>query len=683
VALNASQGFWLEWARELRRQAGDTRLPLDLRARLREWARRAAARAALDRSVTETERAAAAEPITPAAPLDGPTHAVRRDGPREPGLSRILFVMLHPGFIRYYEGALLGLAAAGHDVHLAFEDGREKLGNSMLAARLEAASPRITCGHTPARSENVRDFLARKDRGALRGGGTRLPAAGRRDEVWDSAATTVRVALDYLRYFEPAFARAGKLRDRAEKRLPRVYVAPIRAVAALGTGARRLLAGALGAFERAIPVSAALETFIREQRPDLLLVTPLIELGSQQVDYVKCARRLGLRSALCVASWDNLTSKGLIRVVPDHVVVWNEAQKSEAVTLHGVPPEAVIVTGAQVFDKWFEARPSRTRQEFCRAVGLDPDRPFVLYVGSSVFVAPDEVPFTERWVAHLRNSADPLLASAGILVRPHPANARQWLAFNAARPGVAVWPPVDSDPNGPDVHRDYFESLYYSAAVVGVNTSAQLEAGIVGRPVFTIRSPEFEHSQGGTLHFQHLVSPDSGVVQSAATLDEHLTQLGAVLRGDVDATEANRRFVRSFIRPHGEQEPAGPVFVRSIASLAAMPRPAPQQPTAAAALARPLAYGAARVARALAEDRPLWVHVLRPLVTLTVRGAAVVYWARTDGRERLHHALKRARRQAQRARHESGRAIERQWRRARKRARQVRAAASGVVRRSL
>ncbi|HXH24768.1 MAG TPA: hypothetical protein VNI78_05935 [Vicinamibacterales bacterium] len=41
----ARRTFWFEWSREMKRQAGDERLPLALRARLREQARRALARA--------------------------------------------------------------------------------------------------------------------------------------------------------------------------------------------------------------------------------------------------------------------------------------------------------------------------------------------------------------------------------------------------------------------------------------------------------------------------------------------------------------------------------------------------------------------------------------------------------------------------------------------------------------
>jgi hypothetical protein len=89
-------------------------------------------------------------------------------------------------------------------------------------------------------------------------------------------------------------------------------------------------------------------------------------------------------------------------VLPERIVVWNEAQKTEAVSLHRARPEQVVVTGAQLFDRWFAARPTRSREAFCRDVGLDPSRPFVLYLGSSMFIAPDEVPFAERWVAALR-----------------------------------------------------------------------------------------------------------------------------------------------------------------------------------------------------------------------------------------------------------------------------------------
>jgi hypothetical protein len=603
-------------------------------------------------------------------------------------MSRILFVMLHPGFVRYYEDALQALAAEGHDVHVAFEVSRTKLGEDVTARRLATRSPRITCGATPERTESVRDFLVRGDREATRSGGGHGAAPwspeGRR-QAWESLGTTVRLLLDYLRFFEPAFAHAAALRERVEKRLPRVHRGVVRLVARGGRRARSALGAMLNAIEQTIPPNPAIDRFIREQHPDLMLVTPLIELGSQQVDYVKCARRLGVRSALCVASWDNLTTKGLIRVVPDHVLVWNEAQKREATSLHHVPEDRVLVTGAHLFDGWFDARPSRTREEFCRMVGLDPHRRFVLYVGSSVFIAPDEVPFAERWRVALLNAPNAAVRSAGVLVRPHPANARQWRALDPDLRDTALWPPIGTDPNAPDFRRDYFDSLYHCAAVVGVNTSAQLEAAIVGRPVFTIRAPEFAHAQAGTLHFQHLVGPDSGFVRTAESLDEHVQQLAAALNGHADVADVNARFVRSFIRPFGIDVPAVPAFARTVDSLTRLPRQAPHTERLWVLAARPFAAMLAQAARALAEDRPLWVYPLRPLVSVAVCGWAAGIELAGFGRS-AWRSLKPVRRTAWRSCYEASQALHRRKRRANKAlGRAVRtagAAARRVVRRN-
>ena len=595
-------------------------------------------------------------------------------------MSRILFVMLHPGFVRYYEGALRGLAAAGHDVHVAFEVSRAKLGEDATAARLATWSPRLTCGPAPERAQSVRAFLLRGDRTATRTGETpgRVSAA----EAWESLATTVRLLTDYLHFFEPAFAGAEGLRSRAEKRLPRIYPPFVRAAARAGPGPRAALAAGLRTFERLIPTEPGVDAFLRQQDPDLLLVTPLVELGSQQVDYVKAARRLGIRSVLCVASWDNLTSKGLMRVVPDHVVVWNDAQRIEAVDLHGARPEQVQVTGAQPFDRWFGARPSRDREAFCREAGLDASRPFVLYVGSSSFIAPDEVPFVERWLSRLARSSDPRIAGIGVLVRPHPANARQWRRFDTASfPNVALWPPIGTDPNAPDFHRDYYDSLWHSTAVVGINTSAQIEAAIVGRPVLTIRVPEFAHSQEGTLHFRYLV--DQGPVSVAASFDAHLSQLAECLDGMPPQLEARRAaFVRRFVRPMGLNTAAAPVFVERITALGGQPRPMPQADPWWAILGRLPAALMARVAYALAEDRPLWVYALRPVLAGSAWTLALVDGPGDGWAALARVRARRVRRAAWIAWYESTRAAQGFGRRGRKALRRWTRPVEAVVRRA-
>ena len=216
-------------------------------------------------------------------------------------------------------------------------------------------------------------------------------------------------------------------------------------------------------------------------------------------------------------SWDHLSSKALIRVVPDKLIVWNETQRDEALRFHGIPADRVIVTGAQCFDQLVrspaDAGPGRV---------LRPGRParrtapFVLYVGSALFKgSPSEALFAARWAEAVRRSADPRLRDVPILVRPHPQRLDEWRAPEAvaalARAGVTVW---GSNPVDPESRADYFDSLYHAAAVVGLNTSALVEAAIVDRPVFTLLLPEFRENQEGTFHFHHLMTVGDGFLNA-------------------------------------------------------------------------------------------------------------------------------------------------------------------------
>src|SRR5205814_947841 len=111
-----------------------------------------------------------------------------------------------------------------------------------------------------------------------------------------------------------------------------------------------------------------------------------------------------------------------------------------------------------------------------------------------------------------------------------------------------------------------------------------------------VRAPEFAHSQDGTLHFRHLVDGD-GVVQVAASLDQHVAQVRAVLDGDSGWARRARTFVQAFVRPHGLDEPAAPIFARTIGALAAQPRPAARPDGALIVLARGPALLLAYLAR--------------------------------------------------------------------------------------
>jgi hypothetical protein len=115
--------------------------------------------------------------------------------------------------------------------------------------------------------------------------------------------------------------------------------------------------------------------------------------------------------------------------------------------------------------------------------------------------------------------------------------------------------------------------MYHSHAVVGVNTSAMIESGIVGRLVFSFHVPELAGTQEGTLHFQHLKR--GGLLQLADTLEEHVAQLARSFESTESDRDRVRAFIQWFVRPYGLDEPATPRVVQAIEEQAAA-RPAQQ-----------------------------------------------------------------------------------------------------------
>jgi hypothetical protein len=460
---------------------------------------------------------------------------------------RIFCSMHHLGSFLVYEPVIRELATRGHDIHLVVSRG-ETLGWEQTLQAVLADHPNISWSW--------------------------LSPSPLSSSIWFELAKTIRIWAGYLRYFEPEYAGAPELKARAEQGVPAGLVRLSSRPMFRSARQRRRLLQLLRLVERTIPPVPEVQQALREQKPDVVFITPLVYLGSWQFEVLRTALAEGLRTAVGVGSWDHLSSKALIRDMPHRVLVWNETQKDEAMRLHGVPADRIVVTGAQCYDRWFDRVPVRTRDEFHRRVGLPVDRPFILYVCSALFWgSPVEAEFVRRWIRDLRTSAHEELRSAAVLIRPHPARMEEWKAIDLSQfDAVSLY---GSNPKDPESREDYFESLFYSSAVAGLNTSAFIEAAVVGRPVHTILTPEFHDNQEGTLHFHYLLRVGGGVLHAARTLTEHHAHLADSLQRPAAARDATLPFVREFVRPQGLDRLATPILCDALEDLARTPAPAP------------------------------------------------------------------------------------------------------------
>ena len=524
---------------------------------------------------------------------------------------RVLFFLGGPSFyLRQFSSLIAELNERGHDVHLAFQRSKGDLPESAGAVRTE----QLTYDFAPERS---------------------------RSDGWRPVAWLVRGLADLARYTHPRYERAPLLRERMTSKILRHLTKsgefePLGRTLALRIG-RRLAAGpdarlservirVAAQLEEAIPSSRRVDRYISARAPDVVLATPVVNRASTQVEFLKSARRLRIPAATCVASWDNLTNKGLLKFAPERVFVWNDVQCREASELHGIPSDRVVATGAQLFDQWFERQPSCPREQFVRSIGLDPRRPYVLYTCSNP--AMTEVPetgFVDEWIGALRAGEDERLRGLGVAIRPHPNDDGLWRDFDQGRfANVVVWPPLGTLPVTGEARAAFFDSLVHSAAVVGINTTAMIEAAIVGKSVLTVLAPEF--AQESTLHFDYLLEENGGFLHVASSLAEHTEQLGGVLSEGAADEERRRRFVESFVRPHGLGRPATPILADAIEELATLPVES-RTPPKALLLRVPLAIEAALCSLVMVvpdlEVRRRLRRATRPLLA-TARRAALL-----------------------------------------------------------
>ena len=407
--------------------------------------------------------------------------------------------------------------------------------------------------------------------GSEEGKVTVVRAPGRSDR-YKRSTDKLRNVIDYLHFLGSAFDNIPYSRLRRRGQVPELASRFIRQHQLRYGLRRRLALWWLKLVDESLPPDPTIVAHLRAHRLDALVVCPLLgpELG--QHEHVRAAKRLGVPTVFAVHSWDNLSSKGLIRLSPECVAVWNHVQRGEAVELHHQPEGRVVITGAYPFDGWFSTSPSLSRSEFLNRVGLPEDRKLILYLCSALYFAKaqPEGDFVRDWLIKLRNASDQRLREAAVVIRPHPKRATEFIEHHPLGDDklAVIWPARGEMPNSIERHTTFFDSLYHADAVVGLNTSAMIEAAIVGREVHTILEPRYHVSQQETFHFGYLSDPKNGLLRVADGWEAHFLQLSEELSAAQGAKRA-ARFVDRFVRPRGREQRASAVMADEIERTAA------------------------------------------------------------------------------------------------------------------
>ncbi len=446
----------------------------------------------------------------------------------------MLFIARSVAHFSYFDSVLAGLLTRGAEVEIAFDTGWSKKWRRTDMRAVEEfrkEHPELITSWSVRRSDRHRDrIFALRELRSYRSYLTRRETTPYYVERWRG-------------YLEEPWKR------RSESRLFR---------ALLGSPLGDL---ALKAAEASTPPDPGVMKFIRARSPDVMVVSPVNLRFSEETDYVKAARRLGVPTALPVLSWDNLSTKALIQIPPDRLFAWNEHHLKDAMQIHRIPPGRIEMAGSPFFDKWFDkAVEIPGREAFCRQLGLDPAKRILLYLGSSRKIAANEGWFVEKLLRFLAASKNEQLRDCQLLIRPHPANAKPYQHISGE--GVCVFPREGELPETREGFAQMRASFAHAEAALGINTSGMVDAVLADLPTFSVRIPRYAQTQSEAVHFRHLEADDALYLSDDLTgFCEALIRLFA---GE-DPKAANRKaFARKFARPRGLDRPAGDVIAESV-----------------------------------------------------------------------------------------------------------------------
>lgn len=222
--------------------------------------------------------------------------------------------------------------------------------------------------------------------------------------------------------------------------------------------------------------------------PDLVF-TPDV-FGDADVMMLKSALHNNVPNVGMVLSWDNNTSKGLMRVMPDKLIVQNEIIKQESIDIQCVPAEIISISGIAHYDYYLQHKPTE-RDIFLGKVGIKGNKKIVL-------VSPAGAKFvgTDWQILEILKRAckDGLINhDVQFLVRIHPTNKVDLTNFVPDEnfvidePGISFSGVREKDNElDKDALQHLEDTLFYADVVINTLSSIVIDAAVFDKPVITI-----------------------------------------------------------------------------------------------------------------------------------------------------------------------------------------------------
>lgn len=116
-------------------------------------------------------------------------------------------------------------------------------------------------------------------------------------------------------------------------------------------------------------------SYFEKYKPELVFLPHLFD--EEEINILREAKKRGIKTLGMIYSWDKITSRCLIRLLPQKFVVVNNLVKEELIRHNDANPEDIFVGGVPTYDVYFNGKNSN-RADFFRRIGVDPSKKLIL-----------------------------------------------------------------------------------------------------------------------------------------------------------------------------------------------------------------------------------------------------------------------------------------------------------------
>ncbi len=228
--------------------------------------------------------------------------------------------------------------------------------------------------------------------------------------------------------------------------------------------------------------------YFEKYNPDLVFLAHLFE--EPEIHLLREAKRRGVRSIGFINSWDKVTARCIMRLLPDKTVAFNDLVKQGLLKYNEIKERDIVVSGIPQYDHYFNGE-FLSREDFFKTIGIDPRKQLIVYAPVGKAYSNSDWDIIDLLYA-MKNNGE-FGSNAELLVRFQPNDfikdeelqKRPWLIYDYPGKRFSTTRGVDWDMDASDL-KHLRNTLKHMSVLICYASSMSIDGVIFGKPVINI-----------------------------------------------------------------------------------------------------------------------------------------------------------------------------------------------------